>query len=297
MKKSLLVFAILALVIGCVSQKKYDDLEARYYMALQENMRNNDRSNQLEAELSAMQEEVNRLQSELDDAMANHELLQNDFEAILQENSHELQINAQKNRELLEQLEQSRAELTQKENELNSKIRRINELESLIAQQKQILSNLKNSLSQALKNFEGKGITVQERNGKIYVSMENKLLFASGKWEVQPEGVTALNDLSSVLKNQKDLEIIIEGHTDNVPYATKSNDISDNWDLSVMRATSITKILESKGVSPHKMTAAGRSKYVPIGDNSTEAGKTKNRRVEIIIAPNLDKINQLLNKL
>lgn len=305
--KKLLVLSLVLMFASCVSKKKYDDLEAKYYAALQEAIQKDDMNQQnladfelkkseLEREIQTLKNEIDNQKSIVSDCESNLNNLQTDFDDLAQKSSKDLAINAKKNKQLLKELEDSRALLTEKENLLRNKISRVKELETLLNQQKQQLNQLKTSITNALKNFSGKGISVNQRNGRIYVSMDNKLLFASGQWQVQQNGVNALNNLSDVLKQQKDIAILIEGHTDNVPYAPKEQ-IKDNWDLSVMRATAITKILQSKGVSPKQMIAGGRSEYLPLESNKEAEGRAKNRRVEIILTPNLDKINQLLNNI
>lgn len=297
MKKSLSSLVLLATFAACVPLKKYNDLEDRYYLLMQEKNNFQGKLSDLENILAQKNEEIAQLQQDLANKQAELDEQQSAFEALAQDSSKELQDNIEKNRDLLDQLAKTRTDLSSKESELQAKIKRINELESLLAQQRQAIAKLKQSISDALRGFEGKGITVYEKNGQIYVSMENKLLFSSGKWDVRDEGKNALVQLSGVLKKQNDLNILIEGHTDSVPYGAKQGDVQDNWDLSVMRATAVTKILENDGVRPTQMTAAGRSKYIPIGDNANETGKAKNRRVEIIITPNLEKINKLLNQI
>lgn len=297
MKKGLFSLITLATFATCVPLKKYNDLEDRYYLLMQEKNNFEGKLSDLDNILTQKNEEIAQLQQELTNKQTELDEQQNAFEALAQDSSKELQDNIEKNRDLLNQLAKTRSDLTSKETELQAKIKRINELENLLAQQRKAIAKLKQSISDALRGFEGKGITVYEKNGQIYVSMENKLLFSTGKWDVRQEGISALVHLSSVLKKQNDLNILIEGHTDSVPYGAKQGDVQDNWDLSVMRATAVTKILQKDGVRPTQMTAAGRSKYIPIGDNATESGKAKNRRVEIIITPNLEKINKLLNQI
>ncbi|WP_068596380.1 OmpA family protein [Vaginella massiliensis] len=297
MKKTCLCLLSLAAISSCVPLKKYNDLEDRYYLLLQEKNNFQTQMNDLENALLQKDNELAQLNQELQNKQAELDELQNAFEALAQDSSKDLQDNIDKNRDLLDQLATTRSELTAKEAELSAKINQINELENLLAQQRKAIASLKNSIDDALRGFDGKGITVYEKNGQIYVSMENKLLFSSGKWDVREEAKTALSQLANVLKKQSDLNILIEGHTDSVPYNTKQGEVLDNWDLSVMRATAVTKTLENYNVRPTQMTAAGRSKYIPIGDNSTESGKAKNRRVEIIITPNLEKINKILNQL
>ena len=138
-------------------------------------------------------------------------------------------------------------------------------------------------------------MTVVQKEGKVYISLEESLLFASGMYEVNNNGFITLNKLSSVLANQKDLEILIEGHTDSVPLSGKGF-VKDNWDLSVMRATNVVKVLtQNNDLNPTQLIAAGRSKYIPIQSNKTSEGRMANRRIEMIISPNLDDLFQLLD--
>lgn len=146
----------------------------------------------------------------------------------------------------------------------------------------------------ALTGFEGNGLSISTKNGKVYVSMDEKLLFKSGSYQVDQRGIQALNQLSSVLAQNKDINVMIEGHTDNVPY-NGTGALKDNWDLSVKRATSIVRIIiQNKGVAPKRLTVAGRSKYIPVETNSTSLGRSKNRRTEIILTPKLDELFKIL---
>jgi len=159
------------------------------------------------------------------------------------------------------------------------------------------MSALKTAISAALTNFEGNGLTIEQRDGKVYVSMENKLLFDSGSWAVNARGREAVVALGSVLSQNKEIAVLIEGHTDNVPYGGSGN-ITDNWDLSTKRATAIVSILtENSGILKDNLTAAGRGEYAPITANTTSEGKAKNRRIEVILTPKLDEISKLLNDL
>ena len=145
--------------------------------------------------------------------------------------------------------------------------------------------------------FDGSGLKVIEKNGKVYVSMDEKLLFESGKTEVSPRGREALAQLAGVLAQEKDLNVMVEGHTDNVEY-NGSGPIHDNWDLSTKRATAVVTILtENTGINPRNLTAAGRSEYAPVASNETSEGKSKNRRIEIILTPKLDEISKMLNEI
>ncbi|VAW26915.1 OmpA domain protein, partial [hydrothermal vent metagenome] len=223
------------------------------------------------------------------------------YELLSAQSSKKLAVQSKKNKELLTQLEEKEKKLAVESNrleklqkELNLRAKQIDELQRLIDAKEAKMQQLKNAISNALHNFEGKGLTVVRKNGKIYVSMENKLLFNSGSWAVGVQGKKAVKQLAGVLSKNKDIQVLIEGHTDNVPY--KGATLIDNWDLSVKRATAIVRILENNGVNPTQITAAGRSKFMPIDSNKTAEGKAKNRRIEIILAPNFDEISKLLNE-
>jgi chemotaxis protein MotB len=215
-----------------------------------------------------------------------------------------LQTNMNKNRELLAQLEakekalaSEQARLNKLKTDLQANSQRLAELESLMAAKDASMKKLKETLSKALNSFEGKGLTVQQKNGKVYVSMENKLLFSSGSWAVGTEGRRAVVEVGKVLGANPDIAVLIEGHTDDDAYGG-SGPIADNWDLSTKRATAIVSILgENKSINKQNLTAAGRSEYAPLMSNDTPEGKAKNRRIEIILTPKLDEISKMLNEL
>jgi chemotaxis protein MotB len=135
---------------------------------------------------------------------------------------------------------------------------------------------------------------VHEKNGKVYVSLEEKLLFETGQWQVDPRGQEAIRQLSNVLAENTDINIMVEGHTDNVPMRG-SGAVKDNWDLSVMRATAVTKILtQNEAIDPARIIAAGRSKYIPLEENETAEGRQMNRRTEIILTPKIDELLKII---
>ena len=179
------------------------------------------------------------------------------------------------------------------EEELNNKEKRVAELESVLARKDSTVSALKEKVSSALLGFQDNGLTVSTKNGKVYVSLEERLLFESGSTVVDSKGVDALKKLAKVLEREIDINVLIEGHTDNVPI--KGATIKDNWDLSVLRATSIVRIITSNSkVDPRSLTAAGRGEYFPIDNANTPEARKKNRRTEIILAPNLDELYKIL---
>ena len=184
-------------------------------------------------------------------------------------------------------LRQKQAELEQKEAEARN---------ALEAKERE-LENLRSSLNNALVGFADKGLNVETRDGKVYVSMDSKLLFPSGSWTVSKEGVDALKSLAKVLEENKDLNILVEGHTDNSPLKGATA-VKDNWDLSVMRATSIVKLLLQYGpaIDPARIEASGHGEFAPKVPNDTPANKALNRRTEIILTPKMTDILHLLGK-
>ncbi|MBC3758250.1 OmpA family protein [Hyunsoonleella sp. SJ7] len=316
-KNSLLVIMTLAFVTSCVSPKVYKDLESKYATLKQENRKLSKENESLLAGKNAAENELKQLQDAYNEAVAERDRLQSEYNAAktnldnlkasyaaLEKNSSDaITKNSKKNRELLAQLEAKEQALAA-ENERLEKLKkaleersnRIAELENVIASKDAAMTQLKNAISRALTDFEGKGLTVEQRGGKVYVSMENKLLFESGSWAVNSSGKTAVQSLGSVLAENPDIAVLIEGHTDNVPYQG-SGQLTGNWDLSTKRATAIVNILrENTAINPENLTAAGRGEYAPIATNDTEVGRAKNRRIEVILTPKLDELTRLLNE-
>jgi chemotaxis protein MotB len=185
-------------------------------------------------------------------------------------------------------------ELEQKEKLLQEREKKLQELQDLIAKKDQAVNDLRTKVNNALVGFKSDELSVELKNGKVYVSLAEKLLFKSGSAMVDPKGKEALGKLAAVLEKNPDIDVMIEGHTDNVPLIPGKFD--DNWDLSVSRATSIVRILtEDNNVEPKRVTAAGRSEFVPLVSNDTPEGKARNRRTEIILSPKLDELFQILN--
>lgn len=181
-------------------------------------------------------------------------------------------------------------ELAKKELALKESQRKIDELKAAIKSEKDAITNLKQEVCGALKCFSPDELSVEVRDGKLYVSMSDKLLFPSGSDVVNKRGKEAIEMLAKVLDNSK-LEIMIEGHTDNVPINTDRN--HDNWDLSVHRATSVTRIFIADGITPNRIVACGRGEFYPMADNKDEQSRQLNRRTEIVLAPKLDKLWKL----
>jgi chemotaxis protein MotB len=191
-------------------------------------------------------------------------------------------------------LKKQQSELEALAAELKKREARVAELEDILKKKDQAANDLKKKLSDALYNFENKGLTITQKNGKVYVSMDESLLFASGKTAVEPKGVEALKNLAKVLEQNPDINVMVEGHTDDVPMKG-AGEIKDNWDLSVMRATSVTKIiLGGTTIDPKRITSAGRGEFFPLDSAKTPEARKKNRRTEIILTPKLDELLKVL---
>ncbi|AUC82733.1 OmpA family protein [Lacinutrix sp. Bg11-31] len=317
MKTKFTVIALLLIVsTSCVSPKVFKNLEDRYAALKKENRSLQDEYNELLKAKTKADNELREitdnyaaavddkyiLKGEYEALINEHENLKNSYNALASNSSTAIAANSKKNRELLAKLEakeqalvSENARLEQLKKELEARSNRVAELESVIAAKDAAMTSLKNAISNALTDFEGKGLTIEQRNGKVYVSMENKLLFNSGSWAVGVEGKKAVKQLGSVLGDNPEIAVLIEGHTDNAPY-TGTGQIKGNWDLSTKRATAIVDILrENNSINPENLTAAGRGEFAPIASNNTTEGKAKNRRIEVILTPKLDELSKLLS--
>lgn len=190
-------------------------------------------------------------------------------------------------------------QLENKQAELQAKQAKLEKQEAatraeLAAKEKE-LEQVRNSVTNALVGFQNKGLNVETKDGKVYVSMESKLMFASGSWTVSKEGMAAIKELAKVLEANTDLNIMVEGHTDNVSFKGQSA-VKDNWDLSVMRATAIVKLLLEYGptINPARIEASGHSEYAPKVPNTSPENKAMNRRTEIILTPNISDILKIV---
>lgn len=294
-----------------VSKKKYDDVLAQKVKTEGELA---DKAKQLEsanASLKELNESLSKLKQDTADLNLAYRVtsqklndLNKEYDQLNSYYKNLLNNSGKLNRDLAQQKDQlfdiqSNLEKTRKLNDslstsLIEREKKVKELEQILANKDKAVQDLKDRISNALLNFKENDLTVKVKNGKVYVSLAEQLLFGSGSIAVDAKGVTALQQLAKAIKDQKDIQIMIEGHTDNVPISKKSQYMQDNWDLSVMRATSITKILTKAGVSANQVTAAGKGEYSPLAANDNAQNKQKNRRTEIIITPNLDELFKIL---
>lgn len=328
--RSILILSLTLFLSACVPQRKYQELETAYQELEQ-------RKKDCDTELDSAKKEndqVKKQNLELNDRIARlvtdsietntlfeankrlYNELKNSYEALLNNNRIEEKRLLNTLKELEEKLKSKELALAQKEANLNESIRKhetlkieldsiaadlvrqqekVNELQSILQTQDSAVKALNTKLQNALLGFKDKGLTVEIRNGKVYVSMDEKLMFASASIVVDKRGKDALLELAKTIKDMDDIMIMVEGHTDDVPMS--SNQIKDNWDLSVLRATSIVRILTKEGnVDPVRFIAAGRGEYQPVDPGKTPEARAKNRRTEIILSPKLDEIYKLLDQ-
>ncbi len=315
-KKIVLGIAIVSMMTSCVSSKIYEDLQSKYDLLKEENKSllsqlNEEGNNGNSYSIKSLQNEVEKLKAEksrvamdLAASKSSYDRLKDSYDALEANSSTKLTENLELNRNLLTQLEDKEkalalesARLAQLQKDLEERSQRVEELEGIISAKDAQMTALKDAISAALTNFEGNGLTVEQRDGKVYVSMENKLLFESGSWAVNTRGREAIVQLGKVLAENPEIAVLIEGHTDTIAYSGNGN-IKNNWDLSTKRATSIVSILtENHKILKENLTAAGRGEFSPIVSNSTSKGRSKNRRIEVILTPKLDEISKLLNDL
>jgi chemotaxis protein MotB len=312
MNRLILFTCILTLSSSCiVTKKKYDELLVQK-VRMEADLADRDAQiKQLNADLDSLQQSLKGLNEDttnlnIDLRNANQKLaaLEKEHEQLNTYYKNLLSSSGKLNRDMAQQQEQLLAiqqnlENTRRlndslSNSLAEREKKVQELEQVLANKDKAVQELRARISNALLNFKENDISVKVKNGKVYVSLAEQLLFGSGSIEVDAKGVTALQQLAKAIKDQRDIHIMVEGHTDNVPVSKKSLYMNDNWDLSVMRATSITKILVKAGVTPQQVTASGKGEFSPLASNDTPQNKQKNRRTEIIITPNLDELFKIL---
>jgi chemotaxis protein MotB len=312
MKLRLVFFIPLVLLSSCiVTKKKYDDVLAQKIKAegdLADKVAQLDKANasvkelnevldKLKADTTALNESYRATTKKLATLNSEYDQLNTYYKNLLNNSGKLNRDLAQQQDQLLavrENLENTRKLNDSLSTSLVERERKVKELELILANKDKAVKDLKDRITNALLNFKENDLTVKVKNGKVYVSLAEQLLFGSGSIEVDSKGVMALQQLARAIKDQRDIQIMIEGHTDNVPISKKSQYMQDNWDLSVMRATSITKILTAAGVSAKQITAAGKGEFSPLAANDNAQNKQKNRRTEIIITPNLDELFKIL---
>ena len=311
-----LLFALtLLFLVSCVSSKKYNQLNGNYQNSektvqtlKEQNQALNAKTLELQGKIDKQTKDIEELSSKLkettqkldDSNSANLRLKQ--FNSDLENQLNSLKAGSSEEiSRLMGKLQEAQGDLQKREDilktaqtELEQRSRRMQELEEALKQKDEAVKQLRQKVMDALLGFNNKGLTIQEKNGKVYVSLDEQLLFKTGQWDVDPKGQQALSNLAEVLAQNPDINVLVEGHTDNVPMRG-TGPVKDNWDLSVMRATAVTRILlKNKAVEPKRITSAGRGEFFSIDEANTPEARQKNRRTEIILTPRLDEIFRIL---
>jgi chemotaxis protein MotB len=284
--KILLTTFVLYLLSSCVSQSKYDEMvfkrDSLQHVSdslLLLYKSSTDKNFSLNAEINALKAEIDRLKE-------NSKQLKQNLESLKENSSKE-------NKDLLDKLAEVEAEKLRIESLVQKKELKIAEIMQKLEAREKAMNALKEKLTKALLGFTEKGLSVSIKDGKVYVSLSNQLLFETGSTKIDSKGIEALKELSKVLQTQPELQILVEGHTDNQP-VSGGRGYSDNWDLSVLRSTEVIRVLTESGVEPTRITASGKGEFYPINPNDTKEGKANNRRTEIILTPKLDELMDLI---
>lgn len=328
---SFIIVVIALIMASCVPGGKYKTLHDRsvQYMNERDNfkidnldlsMSNREmtaRLKELEDQFVGMEGEKLDLEGEIEEARSKYNSLNNRYTGLQKAQEDLIRGNVTETRRLLRELQTAQENLQSKEDlmrqlelnmeakkadldalsyELEKRNTRLVELEQVLDAQQRAVRDLKKKVSDALFGFENNGLTITMKNGKVYVSLDEKLLFRTGSYNIDVNGREALKKLATVLAKNRDIQITIEGHTDNVPYNSSGGQIQDNWDLSAKRATTVVRVLlDGSGIDPQRLTAAGRGEYLPVDSRNTFEARQKNRRTEIILTPDLGELYRILD--
>ena len=274
---------------------RIDKVESQQERLVQDSIRIYKKIEELEKEMTALERKYMDLESAHEALLRGNERETRRLLNELQTTQEDLATKQGLLRELEANVNLQKQDVTRLQAELEARNARLMEMEEMLNEKDRVLDDLRTKVANALMGFEGQGLSVTRKDGKVYVSLDEKLLFQSGSTVVDPNGVKALQQLAVVLGNNPDINIMIEGHTDDVPFR-KGSSIKDNWDLSVLRATSIVRILMANPqIRPTNITVAGRGEYLPVDPADTPEARRKNRRTEIILSPDFSEIFRILD--
>ena len=274
---------------------KIDKVEEQQQQNIEDSIRIHKRVEDLETEMTELERKYADLESTHESLLRGNARETRRLLNELQTTQEDLSTKERLLRELEANVAGQRQDVNRLTAELEARNARLVEMERMLHEKDRVLDDLREKVAEALLGFEGQGLTVTRKDGKVYVSMDEKLLFQSGSTVVDPNGVRALQQLAQVLARNPEISIMIEGHTDDVPFR-KGASIKDNWDLSALRATSIVRILlDGSGIDPTRLTVAGRGEYLPVDPADTPEARRKNRRTEIILSPDLTEVFRILD--
>ena len=317
LRQILTLVLLTSFLASCVTKKKYDDMSARKskldldIAACEKAMaRVQTERKAVEEKLASLQETNQKLvkdSTETGVALRKNQKLYHElnstYDKLIKNHDRLLSNSASESSRLSGDLARREAELIASKNQidklsadLKTREERLNEMERVLAEKDKAVNALRAKVSNALLGFKSNDLTVNVKNGKVYVSLSEQLLFKSGSTKVDPKGQDALQKLAQALRDQQEVNVLVEGHTDDVPVSKGTLGMKDNWDLSVLRATEITRILTNAGLTPERVTPSGRSKFVPVAQNTSPDQRSLNRRTEIILTPKLDELFQILDK-
>lgn len=282
MRKAALLLLLAGVACAGVSNKKFNSMKAEALRLDGELNSANTRIDDLTRRNDTLTAKNLRLVSDSTRLYMSYTALQERYQKLLADGSAETA-------RMLKELETSQMAL-------NERSRRVNELEAMLRSREEAINAIRRKVTDALTGFDGKGLSISIKNGNVYVSMDDKLLFRSGSFEIDPNGARAVHDLATVLAQNPDINVMVEGHTDDVPYRPNGQ-LRDNLDLSAKRATTVVRLLlENKGIAPSRIIAAGRGESLPVASGKTSEARAKNRRTEIILTPKLDELMQLMQE-
>ncbi|MCB0608543.1 MAG: OmpA family protein [Lewinellaceae bacterium] len=328
MKHTLHFILISLLISGCLPQKNNVEMEESLSYYKRESLAADSlriANRKLQEDLGEQGAEVRRLMQDMEQLQATNVGLNRSYQevlgqynALVSQNKEIITNTSYENLSLQEQLASQQSQLDKKERDLammeynlkqkeqdlnvmqynyteakgnlNDKEQKIAELQAMLALKEQKMKSLRTSVNQALTGFTSDDLSVTEKNGKLYLSLSQNLLFSSGSDEINWQGKKALQQVADALNKNPDIDITVEGHTDTDGTASR------NWDLSVLRATSVVKVLTQYNVSPARIIASGRGFYAPVASNNTPLGKAQNRRTEIVLSPKLDELYNIINE-
>ncbi|MFP4064579.1 MAG: OmpA family protein [Bacteroidales bacterium] len=311
MRKVITALTIISMtLVSCVPASKFNDMETRYENLREQNATTEERlddclddNERMRDEIAGLRRHNERLEQDTTHLGESLRKLREQHEQFVEQTETLMEGQTAETRQVMERLQETQRDLQRREDELNRAMRemeekelRVNELEEILQRQDSIVEELRHTVSNALLGFQDEGLSVEIRNGKVYVSLEENLLFATGSTQIDSQGEQALSELAAVLEQNPDINVMIEGHTDDVPVKPGAS-FKDNWDLSVLRATAIVRILKKHGdIDPQRFIAAGRGEYHPVDPEDSPEARRKNRRTEIILTPQLDELFRIIEQ-